>query len=194
MIKQRLPQKGTLDKAQPRDKFFTPNYATELLIPFIPKSVRIIWECAAGERKISNVLENNNYNVLSSDIDGSLVVSKLNFLTDKCSLNCESKEVAIITNPPYSLKRQFFNKCIELNATFALLISGDYSLWTIDAIRKCGCEKVIPDHRINYITPTGLSEATGHSSYFHSYWLTRYFGLGKSETFVELTKEMRENI
>jgi hypothetical protein len=165
-----------------------------LLIPFIPKSVRIVWECAAGEKKIANVLSEYDYNVLSSDIRDNLLVSKLNFLTEKCSLNCESREVAIITNPPYSLKRQFFNKCIELNATFALLISGDYSLWTIDAVRKYSCEKIVPDHRINFITPTGLSEATGHLSYFHSYWLTRYFGLGKSETFVELTKKMRKNI
>jgi hypothetical protein len=197
LIKQRLPQKGTLDKAQPRDFFQTPNYATELLIPFIPKSVKIIWECAAGEGKIANVLEKYNYNVLSSDIRDSIGVSKLNFLVDKCSLNCKSKEVAIITNPPYSLKRQFFNKCIELDAIFAILISGDYSLWTIDAVRKYHCIKIVPDHRINFISPTGLSEATGHSSYFHSYWLTRYFFDSKdrqTEIFVELTKEMRKNI
>jgi hypothetical protein len=29
-------------------------------------------------------------------------------------------------------------------------------LWTIDAIRKYNCEKIVPDHRINFITPTGL--------------------------------------
>jgi hypothetical protein len=195
MIKQRLPQKGTLDKAQPRDLFQTPNYATELLVPFISKSVRIIWECAAGERKIANILDRYNYTIVASDIrDGLPDVQKMNFLTEESSFDIGDKEVAIITNPPYSLKRQFFQKCIEYDLPFALLISGDYSLWTIDAIRKYGCEKVVPDHRINFITPTGLSEATGHSSYFHSYWLTRYFDLGKSETFVELTKEMRKNI
>lgn len=32
------------------------------------------------------------------------------------------------------------------------------------------------------------------SSYFHSMWLTWGFGLGRSETFVELTNEMKDNI
>lgn len=92
------------------------------------------------------------------------------------------------------MKRKFFKKCIEYDLPFALLISADYSLWTINAIRKYGCEKLIPDHRIDFITPTGKSGATGNTSYFHSLWLTRYFDLGKSETFVDLTKEMKENI
>jgi len=195
LIKQRLPQKGTLDKAQPRDNFQTPNYATELLIPFLPESA-FIWEPACGNGKIMKVLQLHQYGVIGSDIIPSDDVFRkhMNFITQEASKSFMESVNIIITNPPYSLKRQFFQKCIEYNKPFALLISGDYSLWTIDAIRKYGCEKIVPDHRINFITPTGLSEATGHSSYFHSYWLTRYFGLGKSETFVELTKEMRKNI
>jgi hypothetical protein len=203
MIKQRLPQKGTPDKAQPRDLFSTPNYAVDILIPFIPNNILQIWECAAGDGKISIELEtcSKHYTVISTDIRGKSFtfpsVYYNNFLTDPKPEIFDFygfDNIAIITNPPYSLKRQFFNKCIEYDIPFALLISGDYSLWTIDAIRKYGCEKLVPDHRINYITPTGLSEATGHTSYFHSYWLTRYFNLGKSEMFVELTNEMKRNI
>jgi hypothetical protein len=191
MIRQRLPQKETLDKAQPRDNFLTPNYATELLGPFIPKNVHMIWECAAGTGKIAKVLREHNYHVLATDINGNFGKS-VNFLTDKPDIGWEPD--CIITNPPYSIKRKWFIKCIEYDLPFALLISGDYSLWTIDAIRKYNCEKIIPDHRIDYITPTGLDGSSGHTSYFHSYWLTRFFGLGRTETFVELTKSMKENI
>lgn len=189
MIRQRLPQKATLDRSQPRDLFQTPNYAVDLLYPFIPLGTDDIWECAAGEGRIVQRLRHYGYNVFPSDIRPGLPhVVEMNFLNVKEAFN------TIITNPPYSLKVQFFKKCVEFNVPFALLISGDYSLWTIDAVRKYGCEKIVPDHRIDYITPTGLSGANGHSSYFHSYWLTRYFGLGQSETFVELTKEMKRNI
>ncbi len=81
MIKQRLPQKGTLDKSQPRDLFQTPRYATELLIPFIPNTAKYIWECAAGERRIANVLEERGYEVLASDIRKDLPnVEIYNFL------------------------------------------------------------------------------------------------------------------
>lgn len=190
MIKQRLPQKATLDKSQPRDCFQTPRYATELLVPFILYGN--IWECAAGEGRMAAVLREHFSSVKESDINPRLGIEKINFLYDDSPY--DNFAFIIITNPPYSAKRQFFQKCLEYGVPFALLISGDYSLWTIDAVRKYGCEKIVPDHRINFITPTGLSEATGHLSYFHSYWLTRYFGLGKSETFVELTKEMRKNI
>lgn len=192
MIKQRLPQPETLDKSQPRDLFQTPNYAIDLLVPFIPKNTFEIWECAAGELKISNRLKDYGYRVISTDIRALPGVSELNFL-EKIQ-NLVENPPAIITNPPYSLKRKFFERCIEYDIPFALLISADYSLWTIDAIRKYGCEKIIPDHRIDFITPTGKSGATGNTSYFHSLWLTRYFNIGKTETFVELTKKMKENI
>jgi hypothetical protein len=194
MIKHRLPQKGTPNKSQPRDMFQTPNYATDILIPFIPGSNPVIWECSSGNGKISQRLEQKGFTVFSSDINESDIYEnmKLNFLTEE--FPHLSYIACIITNPPYSLKRQFFNKCLNYKIPFALLISGDYSLWTIDAIRKYGCEKIVPDHRIDFITPTGLSGANGHSSYFHSYWLTYGFELGKSETFVELTKEMKKNI
>ena len=39
---------------------------------------------------------------------------------------------------------------------FALLIPLDYSGWIIDALEKDGAEKIIPDSRINYITPNIL--------------------------------------
>jgi len=193
MIKPRLPQKGIVDKAQPRDNFQTPNYATDIIASKIPESIDYIWECASGQGKIANRLRWHGFNVLASDIleNPPDRTTYTNFLIDK---RTDVKGYAIITNPPYSLKKQFFAKCIEYDLPFALLISGDYSLWTIDAVRKYGCEKIIPDHRIDYITPTGLSGESGHTSYFHSYWLTRYFYLGQTETFVTLTKEMKKNI
>jgi len=201
--KPKNPQKEMSETSQPRDCFQTPNYATELLIPYIPKDITTIWECAVGHGKIFSVLEKDKYAVYGTDIKQTTYTHKvINFLTCKkiptnvfCGLSTGvTEKLAIITNPPFSLKKRFFEKCIYFDIPFALLLSADYSGWVIDAVRKYGCEKIIPDHRIDYITPTGKSGATGHSSYFHSLWMTRYFNLGKSETFVELTKEMKGNI
>lgn len=195
MIRQRLPQKETPDKSQPRDLFLTPNYATELLVPFVPKNITHVWECACGSLKITNVLKAHGYSVLSSDIIELDGVVPMNFLTHNKNISVIYRNpTAIITNPPYSLKRKFFMKCIEYDVPFALLLSADYSGWVIDAVRKYGCEKIIPDHRIDFITPSGKSGATGQTAYFHSLWMTRGFGIGRTETFVELTKEMKQNI
>jgi hypothetical protein len=195
LIKNRLPQKGTLDKSQPRDLFRTPRYGTDIILPYIPKHITQIWECAAGECYISEYLNELGYDVISTDIRGDELegVDYHNFLTDEIPSEVDLSKCAILTNPPYSLKRKFFNKCVEHNMPFALLLSSDYCQWTIDAIRKDGCEKVVPYRRINFITPTFKSEKTGSTAYFHTLWMTRYFNIGKTETFVELTKKQREN-
>jgi hypothetical protein len=184
-------QKQDMVEPQGRDLFQTPNYAVDLLIPFIPSDVSIIWECACGERKISKRLEEKGYCVLSSDIRKNIGVKISNFLFEN---PFQSKYDAIITNPPFSLKKAFYERCCWFSHPFALLIPADYCSWIINAIRNDGAEKIIPTRRIDYITPTGLTSQTGHTSKFHSIWLTWGFDLGKTETFVELTKEMKENI
>ena len=206
--KPKLNQPETPDNVQQRDSFQTPNYATELLIPFIPKNISTIWECACGDYKISKKLESAGYSVISTDLKYGT-----NFLESKI-VNLEN--TAIVTNPPYSLKQKFYRKCREYNIPFALLIPCDYCGWIIEALQN-GAEKIIPTRRIDYITPNCISrinnrentkyesvaeidpehlkkDAKKSASQFHSMWLTWGFNLGKSETFVELTKEMKQNI
>ena len=176
-------QKENLKEEQGRDLFQTPNYGTDLIVPFLPKG--IVWECAAGNLKISNRLEYHGRKVVSTDIQ-----SGFNFLFDTPKFLFDM----IVTNPPYSIKRKFYLKCLEHEVAFALLIPADYSGWVIDAIRNDGCEKIIPTRRIDFITPSGKSGLSGHTANYHSLWLTRGLGLGKSEVFVELTNEMKKNV
>lgn len=187
-------QKENLEETSGRDMFQTPNYATDLIVPFLDKRL-IVWECAAGKGKITNRLKHHRFSVISSELQTPTEFIHLNFLTDKLpdAWHLNIKNFCIVTNPPYSLKKKFYEKCMEYKVPFALLIPADYSGWVIRALQN-GAEKVIPDHRINFITPTGKSEETGHSANYHSLWLTYGLNIGKSETFVELTKEMRKNI
>ena len=181
-------QPETPNEVQGKDLFQTPKYAVDLLIPFIPKNITNIWECAAGDGKISDRLKRNGYIVSITDIRYDDNNGNYNFISDNpISLH---RNTAIITNPPYSLKRKFYERCREYGVPFALLIPCDYCLWIIDAIRNDGAEKIIPTRRINYITPSGR----GSGSQFHSCWFTWGFNLGKSEIFLDLTKEMMYNI
>lgn len=224
-----MPRKPKLPQAEVsngRDNFQTPNYATKLLVPFIKN--RFIWECANGvDHKIGSVLAMCGMDVYSSNLE-----TGRDFLTCKVPPSVET----IITNPPYSLKRKFYKRCMETGLPWALLIPADYSGWIIKALQD-GAEKIIPTRRIDFITPNilmnicrgetweyhyqdvygdpkdvpdskldlkfmfkSVSECPTHllskytSSYYHSMWLTWDFNLGKSETFVELTKEMKEDI
>jgi hypothetical protein len=176
------------EEVQTRDFFQTPRYATKLLLPFIPKNIKNIWEPAAGYGAISNYLNELNFNVLSTEINGKY--EYFNFLNATQSIVDNGM---IVTNPPFSLKKKFYLKCKELNIPFALLIPADYSGWIINALRFDNAEKIIPTSRINYITPSG-KQGKESASQFHSLWLTWGLGLGKSETFVDLTKNDKEFI
>lgn len=185
---------------QGRDTFQTPNYAVNLLIPFIPKSVRFVWECACGDGKIVHALyasKDRPFVCYQSDIRKSTIILNniSNFLTDEPPMlfTPEDLEWAIITNPPFSIKEEFIEKAFSYKVPFAFLINADYSGKQINWIQR-GCEKIIPTRRIDYITPTGRNGKTS-SSQFHSMWLTWGFNLGRTETFVDLPiKEKKENI
>lgn len=247
--KTKLNQKQNPDQPSGRDLFQTPNYAVDLLVPFIPDNIDVlIWEPACGDGKISKRLETHGYRVFSTDIRESPHTEKvLNFLDSNIGYE-KNFGTAIITNPPFSLKQKFYEKCREYGLPFALLIPADYSGWVIQ-VCKDGAEKIIPTRRVDYITPNvlrrihegevwnklndkknckSLQEYTRNymqiwvsdlwvhhdlhnyskiddvpvdllarysSSDFHSMWLTWKFGLGRTETFVELSlKEKKENI
>lgn len=177
--KPKRTQPATPDKQQERDLFGTPAYATDLIAPFLYGMT--IWEPAAGQGRITERLKHHGLFVASSDIQ-----TGTNFL------DCvECTYDAIVTNPPYSLKRQFYERCKAIGKPFALLIPADFCGWTIQALRD-GCQWIIPTRRIDYITPTGKSgkESTAQ---FHSGWLTYGLKLPNQINIVELTLEMKRS-
>lgn len=151
--------KKTPSVPQERDMFETPRYATELLLPYIPKNIKAIWECAAGNRRIANVFEEKGYTVFATDIRGSDRVAFGNFLEDSPPKEVlqNRKNVAIVTNPPFSIKELFVLKAMEYGIPFAFLINADYSGQQIKWIKDYGCEKIIPNRRINFIPPNILN-------------------------------------
>lgn len=199
--KPKTTQPQTEKVIQGRDVFQTPNYATKLLLPYIPKNVTHIWEWACGSFKMVDVFLEAGYGVTATDLyegwEGEYrrpYYAKHNFITHEMDIKESDKQCgAIITNPPYSLKEKFYNKCREYNMPFALLIPADYCGWLIKALQD-GCEKIIPTRRIDFITPNGKDGSSGSTSQFHSMWLTWGFNLGKTETFVELTDKMKKDI
>lgn len=245
--KPKTPQSEDLSDVSGRDLFQTPCYAVDLLVPFLqelsPMSNRRfrIWEPAAGLGKIVRRLQDHGFDIYGSDLQ-SEEYPKINFLTQHNGQDFD----LIVTNPPFSLKKRFYEQCLRYARPFALLIPADYSGWIIDAVRKHGAEKIIPTRRIDYIVPNSIARIwegeswkkwgvktctledwkANHtqeelermlehgkefkfdtiysapanllrkytSSQFHSMWLTWGFNLGQSETFVELTNEMKDVI
>ena len=152
------------------DIFQTPKIAVEILVPYLTPGARI-WEPACGLNRISQYLAGLGYRVIPSDINEDFLVT-----TKSCDY--------IVTNPPYSIKDQFLERCYELNTPFALLLP----LTALEGerrqrlYRKYGLQLLIPNKRFNFETPSGK----GSGSWFATAWFTRWMELESDLTFVEI--------
>ena len=207
-----MPQKIKVmqpEKFTGRDMFSTPRYATELLIPFLNSPNRV-WECAAGDGNIARPLMDAGIDVFQTDIRESPDVQKADFLYGGSiatgGLDC------IVTNPPFSLKKKFVERCFSYDIPWALLIPADLCGWVIYAMKR-GCERIVPEKRIDYLTPNMLHNINEkgsiqyqrlqdvpveimrkYTSNFHSIWLTWGLNLGAQEIYCELSNSMKNRI
>lgn len=90
------------DDREENDYYATSPKAVELLLEK-ETFAHNIWECAAGEDHIANVLRAHGYDVRSTDIiDRTGHTQVLDFLTTEKGFNGD-----IITNPPYKYAQEF---------------------------------------------------------------------------------------
>lgn len=114
----RLTGGNTYYKRVESDFYPTPPEATQALLDFleIPENT-LVWEPACGKGHMTRVMENNNLNVIGTDI-----LTGTDFLTADMPDGVEW----IITNPPFSLAERFIRKCGEHKKPFALLLKSQY--------------------------------------------------------------------
>jgi hypothetical protein len=166
-----------LQKTSGSDHFQTPEYAIEFLVPYISTKYRVV-ECApyyqkSTESPILSVFKNHKFN--TSYIS--------DFLSD---FTCEENDI-FITNPPYSKKTEYLEKGFKLDNPFAFLLP----LTTLEGIRrsklyrKYEIQIIIPNKRINFITPSGK----GSGAWFQTAWFCYKLYLPKQLNFIEINKK-----
>ena len=142
------------------DELYTPINAVIPLIKYIPKDF-VIWECAEKENECGNITKafrDENYKVITTSIHNNC---------DFLSCDIPKDVSCIVTNPPYSLKNEFLERCYETKLPFALLLP----IQAIDTKRrfelysKHGVDLIILDKRVSYIGSNG-------SPPFASAWFT----------------------
>ena len=133
------------------DVCMTPPHGVAPLLPYLPDGARI-WECASGEGWIARELEQHGHTVISTD-----------WQTGHDFFNYEPDNYdVIVTNPPYSLKYKWLERCYQLGKPFALLVpfttiaaGGALKLY-----RRHGWEELRLTKRINFSMPnTGFRNA-----------------------------------
>ena len=176
------------------DDFQTPSEALEPLLSYLKKDC-IIWECAAGRGNLSKRLFKLGFNVVASDI------LQLDFPNQTTTKNNSYKQYSqknflywepkkfdcIITNPPFSLKQQFLERCYQLGKPFALLLP----LTTFETykrqrlFKKYGLQIIFFDRRVKFETPSGKKEKDS-IPWFQVAWFTNGLNLPKELNFVKL--------
>ena len=152
------------------DEMQTPKEAIHCLLPYLKKEW-IIWECAWGKGSLAKHFRNKGFEVIGDNRD---------FIKDKPMLTHQ----IIITNPPYSKKEEFLQRCYELGKPFALLLplTALEGKKRGELYRKYGIQLIIPNKRINFITPSGK----GSGSWFATAWFTWKLNLPQQLNFVDL--------
>jgi len=166
-----------------RDMAQTPPYALGPLLPYIPTNSPV-WEPACGEGYLSEALMSNGFTVIKSDI-----LHGIDFLNPSQEL--ATRWYILITNPPYSIKYKWLQRCYELGKPFALLMP----LETLGAakaqklFKQHGMELIVLNKRVNFKMPdTGWN---GGGAQFPTAWFTYGLNIGRDITYAEINNTLR---
>lgn len=141
------------------DECYTPDYAVEAILEFIPKNA-IVW-CPFDKKKSEFVKQISKANkVVNSHIDDG-----------KCFFKYEPKKWdVIVSNPPFTNKRQFFERALSFGKPFALIMTNT---WLNDSAPKQlfkdkDLQLLMFDKRMKFVSPDGRdnNKITFSSSYY----------------------------
>jgi len=160
-------------KNEKHDHFDTPAYAVQPLLQYIDPAWTV-WEPTdtTGRSEIARVLRGHGNKVISTSKE------KFNFLTDH---DPNMKFDCIVTNPPYTLKDEFIERCYWHGKRWAMLMP----LTALEGIqrgrlyRRYGLELLVFDKR---------TEFTGGACWFNTSWFC-YRVLPEKLMFAELKKD-----
>lgn len=154
------------------NEMFTPPEAMEYILPFLNKKL-VYWEACYGEGHIANELKKRGFKVIGKkEID--------------CLETQPTKWDFFITNPPFNGNKKFIKRAIELGKPFAFLIRLEHlgGVQAMELLKDLDIQIIIPEKRINYITPKMMKGEKVGGSPFHSIWLTYGLILPKQLNYV----------
>lgn len=172
-----MSSKGVKNRAAGRpDDFQTPPWVLGALYPHLWSPWRI-WEPACGKGNLVRDLCEHEFTVIGTD-----VTHGTDFLTaDPPEFDC------LITNPPFSIKNEWLERCYDLGKPFALLMPFT-ALETPkrqNLFRTHGVEVILLPRRANFETPNGSKKGR---AWFPVCWFTWGLNIGEALTFWQEPK------
>lgn len=142
------------------DECYTPDYAVYPILKYLDKS-KIIW-CPFDkeESNFVKILKENGFQVVNSHIETG---------QDFYDYEPDNWDI-IVSNPPFTNKRGIFERCLNFNKPFALIMTNT---WLNDTAPKRlfkdkDLQLLMFDKRIQFINPSG--EKMGTPTFASSYY------------------------
>lgn len=106
------------------DFYPTPPECTVALLTYLNLPAgTVVWEPAAGEGHIVEVLADRGFSVVASDLHPTGYVTES---TDYLTAPLPAGVDMVITNPPFSIAQEFIEHTLDLGVPFALLLKSQY--------------------------------------------------------------------
>lgn len=141
------------------DECYTPDYAVDAILEFIPEN-KIIW-CPFDTEESEFVKQISKQN--------PLMYSHISTGQDFFNYEPDNWDI-IISNPPFTNKRKYFERALSFNKPFALIMSNT---WLNDSAPKQlfknkDLQLLMFDKRMKFISPDGRlnNKITFSSSYY----------------------------
>jgi hypothetical protein len=154
---------------------YTPDIALDYIKEFLPN--KIYWEACYWLWHLAKALEKRNFKVVWNN-------------TIDCLLEQPKEHWDIwFTNPPFNWNKKFINRAIELWKPFISLQRLEHLGW-VEAMKllwNLDFKIIIPEKRINYITPKMLKWEKVWWSPFHSIFICYKLNLPKKINYIKLT-------
>lgn len=142
------------------DECYTPDYAVQPILEFIPKDV-VVW-CPFDKPQSEFVKQISQTNdVIYSHIDTG---------DDFFTYEPEQHWDIIVSNPPFQGKRKFFERALSFNKPFALLMTMAWmnEAAPVQLFEQRGLQLLLFDKRIEFHQPN--AKATGKITFNSSYF------------------------
>ena len=155
-----MDSRRVMYSAGKNDECFTPAYAVQPILEYIPKDA-VVW-CPFDT-------PSSEYVKVLADAGIDTIASHINDGRDFFEYEPEYYD-CIVSNPPFTNKRAFFQRALDLGKPFALLMANTWlnDRAPMQLFEERGLQLLLLDRRTEFIQPN--SETSGKITFSSSYF------------------------